>query len=170
VVADLLSYCRSNQSAPHPLAVDNPDNHILTNRFHSHLPQLIPRRFAISPLQKEILSFAVHTKTEIESGAAGPNSVSKWESPITSSSVTYLDKSPSSLADPSFRFTAPPNGTNQVELLGTVRHQWFQTLSKMPQAMWLRRFGTISNQAPFTLKGELGFYPPSDHSFWPLSP
>jgi hypothetical protein len=186
VVADLLSYCGSNRSTPHPLAADNPDNHILTNRFHSHLPQLIPQNFVISPVLDKILSFAVlvlrttessyirrkrePTRIETESGADGPSSVPKWDSPITSSSLTYPDRSVNSSVDLSCHFTVPPNGTNQDELLGTVRHQWFQTLSAMPQAMWLRRFGTISNRAPFTSKGELGSYPQSDPSFRPINP
>jgi hypothetical protein len=37
-----------------------------------------------------------------------------------------------------------------VDLLGVVARQWSQALCALPQAVWLRRSGTISNTAPFT--------------------
>jgi hypothetical protein len=51
---------RSNEKASEdpPLAPDNPSVKKLTECFHSFLPQLIPRYFAISPLPNEIASFA----------------------------------------------------------------------------------------------------------------
>jgi hypothetical protein len=48
LVADLLSWSGDVRGSQHPLA---------TRRFHSHLPQLIPEYFRISPLPSEILSW-----------------------------------------------------------------------------------------------------------------
>ena len=52
---------------PHPLAFDKPDDETLTQRFHSHLPQLIPRSFVISDLPPEILSWATRVLRMYES-------------------------------------------------------------------------------------------------------
>jgi hypothetical protein len=180
VVADLLSYCGDTWSSPHPLAADEPDDITLTSRFHSSLPQLIPPNFAISPVPEDILCFVVlvlqttessfirsrkaPTKLETASGAVGLGSVNKWVSPITFSSVTYPVGKRSSSDAPSLHYTVPPNGTNQAELLASVRHQWYQTLSRMPQAIWLRRLGTISNRVPFTSKAAPGSFPLSELS------
>jgi hypothetical protein len=189
VVADLLSYCGSSRASPHPLAADSPDDRTLTRRFHSSLPQLIPHNFAISPVPEDILSFAVlvlrttelsfirsrkgPTNAGTESGDVGPDSAKEWVSPITRSSIVYLVGSPSSSDALSLHYIDPPNGTSQGELLESVRHLWYRALSAMPQAIWLRRFGTISNQAPFTSKEAQGSFPLSDLSSrasMPLTP
>jgi hypothetical protein len=108
-----------------------------------------------------------------ESGTVGPDSAKEWVSPITRSSIVYLVGSLSSSDAPSLHYIVPPNGTSQGELLESVRHLWYQALSAMPQAIWLQRFGTISNQAPFTSKAAQGSFPLSDLSFrasTPLTP
>jgi hypothetical protein len=94
VVSDLLSYSGSLRSSPHPLAANNPDDHVLTQHFHSHLPQLIPKTFSICPLPPKISSFAilvlqtaklsfiqnkrVHMKAGITSGNTGSISATNW--------------------------------------------------------------------------------------------
>jgi len=57
-VADWLSFS-SQDGAQNPMASDDPDNSVLTDRFHSGLPQLIPERFKISQLFREVLSWTV---------------------------------------------------------------------------------------------------------------
>jgi hypothetical protein len=58
-VADLLSFAGDTRGETHPLAPDYPSDCILTERFHSCLPQLIPASFNISPLPSEISSFVI---------------------------------------------------------------------------------------------------------------
>jgi hypothetical protein len=175
VVADLLSYSGTSREKPHPLAADNPDNAELTRRFHSSLPQLIPESFEICQLPAEILSFAtlvlqttessyirsrkLRTKAGTEFGGVGDTSVGTPTSAITPTSIVFPDGKKSSSCEPSFQFTEDLDGTDQEKLLAVVESQWLQTLSEMPQAIWLRRFGTISNQAPFTSKAARGSSP-----------
>jgi hypothetical protein len=185
VVADLLSYEGTSRGEPHPLAEDKPDDTMLTRRFHLSLPQLIPRNFAISQLPDAVLSFAIlvlrttelsfiqsrkePTRTETESGVVGPPSAPAWASTITRSSVCYPHKTPNYCPELSSPFYVPVTGTSQEELLETVRSQWLRTLSAMPQAIWLRRFGTISNGAPFTSREATSSSPPSNHSSEPMT-
>jgi hypothetical protein len=56
-------------------------------------------------------------------------------------------------------FTASLNGINQETFLANMRAPWFHGLSEMPQAIWLRRFGVISNGSPFTSKGAPSYSP-----------
>jgi hypothetical protein len=183
VVSDLLSFSGTARSSPHPLAFDDPDDADLTARFHSSLPQLIPRDFSICPLPAEVSSFAVlvlqttelsfirnkkeRTRTGTGPGVVGNISASTWVSPITPSSIVYPTRNKSSSPVVSSHFTVPPSGTDQAELLASVRNQWSQTLSAMPQAIWLRRSGTISNGVPFTSREATSCYPPSVLSFEP---
>jgi hypothetical protein len=186
VVSNLLSYsglCRSN---PHPLASDNPTDCDLTARFHAHLPQLIPSTFTISHLPAELSSFAIlvlqtaklsyiqnkraHMKDGTESGRVGLISATNWVSPITLSSISYRTGNGNYPADHFSPCTAPLAGTDQEQLLDTVCSQWFQTLSVMPQAMWLQRFGTISNGASFTSQVATSLPSPSARSSEPSMP
>jgi hypothetical protein len=57
LVADLLSWSGDVRGTHHPLVMDQPSDEELTLHFHSHLPQLIPESFQISPLPSEILSW-----------------------------------------------------------------------------------------------------------------
>jgi hypothetical protein len=57
-IADWLSFTKhTRDSKQDPVAFDDPDDELLTNRFHLFVPQLIPQHFKISPLPEEILSF-----------------------------------------------------------------------------------------------------------------
>jgi hypothetical protein len=66
-VANLLSYVGTEREDHHPLALDDPSDSELTRRFHLYLPQLIPRRFEISPLPSEVLSFTTLALQTVES-------------------------------------------------------------------------------------------------------
>jgi hypothetical protein len=67
LVADLLSWSGDVRGSPHPLAMDEPSDEELTRRFHSHLPQLIPEYFHISPLPSKILSWITLALQTVES-------------------------------------------------------------------------------------------------------
>jgi hypothetical protein len=67
VVPDLLSWSNNVRGTQHPLAFDDPSDDELTRRFHSHLPQLIPETFMISPLPSEVLSWITLALRTIES-------------------------------------------------------------------------------------------------------
>ncbi len=182
-VADLLSYSGVVREKPHPLAFDDPSDEELTRRFHSYLPQLIPTTFEISPLPNEILSWVTlalqtvesswirskrpATKLATESGAVGNPTAPLPESLTTASSLTYPTTKSTSLFVPSSDCTDQLNGASQDVWKEDIRSHWSQALSKLPQAVWLRRFGTISNQAPFTSRAAKTSSPPSEPSSKP---
>jgi hypothetical protein len=57
-VPDWLSFTDQTQDGKqNPVTFDNPADDLLTHRFHSSVPQLIPQHFKISPLPDKILSF-----------------------------------------------------------------------------------------------------------------
>jgi hypothetical protein len=170
VVSDLLSYegsTRSSEKASedHPLAPDHPSDEELTERFHSFLPQLIPRDFAISPLPSEIASFATLairtaesswirsrkdlTRRETGPGDDGPASVTTWEL-STLSSLSYPPTSRNSSFEPSSSASAFLISQRQAAFADSVRGQWWHRLSEVPRALWQRRSGTVSNRVPFT--------------------
>ncbi len=164
-VSDYLSYTGNTWEDPHLLAPDNPSDAERTRHFHHYLPQLIPQRFEISPLPNEIFSFAILALRTAESswirvkknpmspgtasGAAGSASAPKPES-LTRSSVTYQNTSKNSSFELSSASTASLTGISQAAFVASVRDPWWRVLSALPQAIWLRRSGTISNGAPFT--------------------
>jgi hypothetical protein len=166
LVADLLSWSGDVRGTPHPLAMDHPSDDELTLRFHSHLPQLIPESFQISPLPNEILSWITlalqtvesswtrrmskGTKQATESGGVGDPIVSTPECLTTASSLSYPKRQSTSSFAPSSASIEQLNGASQEDWTEDIRSHWSQALSKLPQAVWLRRFGTISNQVPFT--------------------
>jgi hypothetical protein len=176
-VSDLLSFAGTARGYPHPLAHDFPSDSLLTQRFHAHIPQLIPKDFDISPLPSEISSFLIQalqtielswilnkrklTKNETESGAAGSSSAPKWASSITLSSLNYSTKRTSLSSVPFCPSTEWLSGVQQEPFLASVRAPWFHRLCAMPQAIWLRRFGVTSNQVPFTSKEAPSYSPPS---------
>ena len=181
IVADLLSFAGHDRSVkPHPLAADNPSDSVLTHRFHSTFPQLIPRSFDISPLPPSILSFACLTlqtcessltrahpdliPTASESGVVGAPSALPSNSTITSSSITYEHLTKNSLSDPSWSYTGPPPGELTAAFRDSVQSHWQRQLSAVPQGSWLRRFGQISNGAPCTPPVKQDSSPPSDPS------
>jgi hypothetical protein len=176
-VADLLSFAGETRGDPHPLAPDYPSDLVLTERFHSSLPQLVPAGFNISPLPNEISYFVIHalqtlelsltqsknppTRTKTESGVGGPRSAPRPASTLTLSSLAYNSLK---LSSSSARFspsTAWLTGAQQAPFLASVRAPWFQQLCAMPQAIWLRRSGVVSNGVPFTSKEAPSYSPPS---------
>jgi hypothetical protein len=66
-VSDLLSFDGNDRGYRHPLASNSPPDDILTRRFHSHIPQMIPEAFKISPLPSEISSFLIRALQTIGS-------------------------------------------------------------------------------------------------------
>jgi hypothetical protein len=177
-VSDLLSFAGTARGYSHPLAPDFPTDSVLTQRFHSHLPQLIPEDFNISPLPSEISSFLIQalqmiessliqnrknpTKTGTESGVDGSHSAPKPDSPLTLSSLSYSTERMSSSSEPFSPSTELLTGARQAPFLASVRAPWFQALCAMPQAIWLRRSGVTSCKVPFTSKGAPSYCPPSE--------
>jgi hypothetical protein len=176
LVADLLSWSGDVRGSLHPLAPDDPSDAELTIRFHSLLPQLIPRSFAISPLPNEVLSWLILALRTLESswirdknrqtnratgfGDAGRPFVSSQASSITPSSLLYPTAPSSSLFAPSLASIEQLSGVDQAAWKADIRNHWSQTLSALPQAVWLRRFGTISSPAPFTSRAAKTSTPP----------
>ena len=166
-VADLLSFVGTDDRGKgHPLAHDYPPNDVLTRRFHTHFKSQVPAGFEISQLPNDILCWVTQvllttesfltaakkgdTKTPIESGAAGGGSAPHLVTPTTPSSLCYPSTSESSSSAPSSSAIGTLSGLPTANLLDTVRDRWWLALSAKPQATWLRRFGAISGQAPFT--------------------
>ena len=176
-VSDLLSFAGDTRGEPHPLASDYPSDHVLTTRFHSCIPQLIPVGFVISPLPSEISCFIIlvlqtlessltqsksqHTKTRTESGAGGPRSAPRPASTLTLSSLNYSSLKPSSSCAPFSPSIAFLLGAEQEPFLASVRAPWFRQLCAMPQAIWLRRSGVVSSGVPFTSKAAPSYSRPS---------
>jgi hypothetical protein len=165
-IADWLSFTTQTRDAKkNPVAFDEPTDDILTDRFHSSFPQLIPQHFRISPLPDEILSFVEQVlrttessmirssrkrmRTATEPGAVGLDSVTTSAS-WTRSSLTFPNRNENYSSVPSSAPTKLPPGTSQGAFLEQLRKPWLARLSELPQAIWLRRFGTVSNKAPFT--------------------
>jgi hypothetical protein len=149
---------------------------VLTERFHSCLPQLIPAGFNILPLPSEISSFVILAlqtlessltpsksqpmRTRTGSGADGFHSAPKPASTLTLSSLGYKSRKPSSSCAPFCPSTEWLAGAQQAPFLASVRAPWFHQLCAMPQAIWLRRSGVTSNGVPFTSKGARSYAPP----------
>jgi hypothetical protein len=182
-VADWLSFTdQTRDGKRNPVAFDDPADDLLTHRLHSSVPQLIPQHFEISPLPDEILSFVEQvlrttessmirysrrqTKTGIAPGDGGSDTANKPVS-WTRSCLTFPSKSVNSCSAPSSAPTKSPIGTSQANFLEQLRKPWRERLSALPQAIWLRRFGTISNQVPFTSRTAPGCSLPSRPSSRP---
>jgi hypothetical protein len=179
-VSDLLSFASDARGYPHPLAPDSPPDDILTQRFHSHIPQLIPKGFKISPLPSEISSFLIQALQTIESswirnkrkpmrrktvsGDDGLPSAQPPDSSITLSSLSYE----ASNENLSFGHFSPSTewltGVKLEPFLASVRAPWFRRLCAMPQAIRLRRSGVTSNRVPFRSRGAPSYSPPSEPS------
>jgi hypothetical protein len=185
IVSDLLSFEGESRGKPHPLAYDFPNDELLTTRFHEHLPTQIPQAFCISRLPNAILSWITlvlriaelsvtpaarqPTKMKTGPGDGGSPSVNLVVSGTTPSSLLYPTKGRSSLSSLSSDYTELLRGMRLVDLKGSVAHQWSAALCAMPQAVWLRRFGTITNTAPFTSKGTPTCFLSSDPSSRPTT-
>ena len=179
VVSDLLSFQGTDRtseasSKSHPLAPDSPSNSELTRRFHLHLPQLIPRGFEISQLPDEIGCFVtqamqtaesswirsrkVPTKRSTESGAGGRNFArTKWELSTHSSMMHPQQMSDCSFV-PSSNDIAELTSIQTGPFVESVRRPWSHRQLKVPQAVYLRRSGTISSGVPFTSKEATGIF------------
>ena len=172
-VSDWLSYSTQLRNGmPNPLAGDDPSDATLTHRFHSYIPQMIPSGFRISPLPDEILHFVEHTlriaesslirhnqspkTTRIAHGHAGSDSAAKPPS-WTRYSLIYPPTKKIYSCEPSWNPSLPPTGLSQAAFLERIRAPWRDRLCGLPQAIWLRRFGTVSNGAPFTSRTAPGY-------------
>jgi hypothetical protein len=172
-VADLLSFSGDITRAggkKHPIAFDDPPNNVLTQRFHEHYPSQIPAAFEILPLPNEILSWATlvlqtaelsltankrgPTRTKIGPGAAGEDSAERQGTTLTPSSLTYPQENATFTPSPSYNAIERRIGPSAETLKASVSATWRQALCGRPQATWLRRFGTISNQVPSTSRGQ----------------
>jgi hypothetical protein len=175
-VSDLLSFAGETRGDPHPLAPDCPSDAVLTERFHSSLSQLVPAGFNISPPPNAISCFVIQvlqtldlsltqsknppTRTKTESGADGPHSAPRPASTLTLSSLDCSSLRLSSSCAPFSPSAEWLAGAQQAPFLASVRAPWFQQLCTMPQVIWLRRSGVVSNGAPFTSKEAPSYSPP----------
>jgi hypothetical protein len=168
VVADLLSFEGEERGKRHPLAYDLPPNDVLTERFIRYLPTQVTEHFKISQLPKEISSWITRVLRIVESsmmdnrravtrdstdcGGDGRDTATTSGTVVTSTSIDYPSTRgeclPRLFSVSIERPAGLPTG-NQREL---VRNQWSQALYAKPQATWLRRFGSVSGQAPCTSK------------------
>ena len=136
-----------------PIAHDCPSNEVATNRILSAFPQLVPVGFRISPLPKEILSFACQAllifessltqrqredlRTTTESGEDGrPSATSTWEDPNQALSE-YPQGTPNSPVGHSLSCTESPILQSQEALLDDVKFQWWAQLSRQPSTRWV---------------------------------
>ena len=169
VVADLLSYAAiARDGKPHPIAMDNPTDFELTQRFHKFLQPQIPADFNISNLPPSILSWVTQalqiaesslipnkkrvTKLATEHGNGGSDFVPKPTYKLTPSSLLYPQENGPSSAKPFSPASDPQRGLSTVPLWAQVRSQYSLALSKKPQATWLRRSGAVTSPAPCTTK------------------
>jgi hypothetical protein len=172
-VADLLSFAGSRTRAGgkrHPIAFDDPPNDILTQRFHLYYPEQIPENFEICQLPVEILSWVssvlqiaassltadrkAATRSTTELGGDGSDSATVQDAVRTPSSLLYPQSSANFSVELSSHASAVPTGPRVEDLMASVSSQWSHALCAKPQATWLRRFGSISNQAPFTSRAQ----------------
>jgi hypothetical protein len=175
----LLFTTQARDGKTNPVAFGDPANDLLINQFHSSFPQLIPQHFEISPLPEEILSFVEQALRITESsmirsnqkrmkivtvpGDAGlglESTPGSW----SRSCLSFPSKSENSSFAPSSAPTKSPTGSSQEASLGQIRKPWLARLSELLQAIWLRRFGTVSNSAPFTSRTASGCSPHSQPS------
>jgi hypothetical protein len=169
-VADWLSYEGDERSeGKNPLTEDSPDDETLTERFHSLFPQMIPEDFKICPLEHEKLSWIVSVMRTLESsmtpegkpltrGRTGTGdatqSFSNTWTLITIRSISYPRKRKRSSEKHSLRLSDMASSKQTEDWLGDVRNLWVERQLAVPQDLWLRRYGAISGEAPFTKRGE----------------
>jgi hypothetical protein len=172
-VADLLSFSGSRTRAGgkrHPIVVDDPPDDILTQCFHLYFPDQIPANFAICPLPSQVLSWISSIlkttalsliadkkgpmRTMTIPGGDGWISAASQASAPTPSLLTYPRSNENYYVELSSPVSNVPNGSPAEKLMESIRTQWSLSLCAKPQATWLWHFGSISNQAPFTLRGE----------------
>jgi hypothetical protein len=125
----------------HPLAPDFPADAIQTQRFHSHILQLIPKGFKISPLPNKISCFLIQALQTIESswiqskrrptrkrtasGADGPPSALQPDFELTISLLSYTTTNESLSSSPFSPSTAWLAGVKKEPFLASVHAPWF---------------------------------------------
>ena len=187
-VADLLSFAGGITRAggkQHPIAFDDPPNDILTQRFHLYYSEQIPESFKISQLPSEISSWVLSvlqiaassltaaskaaTNLTTGPGDVGLASAKRQDENLTLSSLSYPQSDKSFSSDPSLPAFVRHNGGAEAEQLKeSVKSQWSRALCAKPQATWLRRLGTISNQVPCTSRARPSCVLPPAPSSTPL--
>jgi hypothetical protein len=172
VVSDLLSFAGNVRGYDHPLALDFPSDATLTQRFHDHLPQLIPQNFVISLLTSEISSFVTRalqmtesslslnkkslTKNVTEPGDDGPPSAPNQASTLTPSSLEYQNPKKSSSFEPSSPFTESLASWHQSgSLLGQRPRPVVRDAASHLAALFRSHF----QQSPFHLEGSTQLLP-----------
>jgi hypothetical protein len=175
-VADQLSFTsQTREGKLNMLAHDSPCNAELTDRFHTLMPQLIPRPFAISQLPDKILSFVVlvlrtmessmtlsakqHSNARTGHGVVGSGSATPPES-INHSSIVFPSRSRNYSFVPSSPVIGHQIGPTQETFVESIRSPYKRRLSEMPQATWLRRFGCNFGKVPFTSREAPSYSPP----------
>jgi hypothetical protein len=187
-IADLLSFSGGITRAGgkrHPIAFDDPPNDILTQRFHLYYSEQIPESFKISQLPSEISSWVLSvlqiaassltagskaaTSPMIGPGGDGLASAKKPEKALTLSSLSYPQSDANFSLSPLLPAFVRRNGREEADRLKErVKSQWSQALCAKPQATWLRRLGTISNQVPCTSRDRPSCVLPPEPSSTPF--
>ena len=164
-VADLLSFEGEDRGKTNSLTLDCPPNDILTSRILSNYSQLVPKGFRISNLPPEISAFTCQAMLTIElswirdrkkgigrqngSGTGGQSSLEKAEA-ITPYSIEFPETSGSSFSNASLSESEKGDSTRAGDMWDSVRSRWLLQLCRVPQATWLRRFGSVTGTAPCT--------------------
>jgi len=173
VVADLMSYTSElrDGSSRNPIAHDEPSNDELTQRLLTYFPHQVPANFKISQLPPSVLFWATRAlqiaelsltrnkkpvaSPEIVPGVVGTVFAEQLDWAMTPSSLCYDQQNELSSVRPSYLVSDLPRGPQTGLLASQVRDQYSRGLSVKPQATWLRRFGSVSNQAPCTARAVL---------------
>jgi hypothetical protein len=136
-----VSFAGKIRGYDHPLALDSPSGATLSQRFHDHIPQLIPAGFFISRLPSEISSIVIQglqmtesslsqsrknpTKNVTEPGVDTPPSAPSQGFTMTPSSLNYPNPKENSSSEPFSPSTGLLAGTSQAAFLASVRAPWF---------------------------------------------
>ena len=180
-VSDLLSFQADDRVSEyngkrHPLAPTPISNDELTERFHSFLPQLIPQAFDICQLPSEVASFVTLAMQTAESswmrlgkpplnkpagsGDAGPVFATPNWALSTHASMMHPQQKQSLPCEPFSPATGIVDSTPTAVFVDGVQSRWYQRLSQVPQALWLRNSGTVASGLPFTSRTATGSFPP----------
>jgi len=171
-IADWLTFegeDRSNEMKPvkHPIAYDLPSNDQLTARLLTLFPQLLPQRFAISPLPIEIFSFAQESVQMLElsmiqkqkevlkmtTGSGGGGLDSSESAPLTRIPILeeYQQVKPPRSSEPFSRYIETLTSRPEESFVESVKSRWQARLSELPRGLWERSSGTISGGHPCTV-------------------
>jgi hypothetical protein len=137
-VANMLSFKGDRREESNPLTIDCPPDDVLTQRVHSHCPQIVPPAFEISPLPPNVASFALQALRTIELswtrnkkeptrigtglGGGGGNSWVGSVTEITPSLTTYPRTNASFSPSVFSQSIAHMISTAREDLLGVVRN------------------------------------------------